>query len=420
MILNLFINTLSCTISNIIIFDFFERFFKRKFTCSIVFPFIALTALQITINMFQNTELNYLGTFIFFITISNFLYSSDRNNIYIISFLTICILILIETFALIFINTLFNIDISIPTKYGLCVCISLILTLLTYYLVIRIINSGQFKITKFTYIELLMIFINLISTFLVISIAEYSSNQKLLLSLLVISVSLLISNLYFIFVIDLKEKINQLNIKLELKKINEEFKHKSYINKLEEIEKQEKIFHDLKNHLNVLEMMYKEGDSLKANEYRDKIIDNLPKRERLISNEIVQIILNEQKNECQKNLISFDTHINKRITFSSIDEFDLVTLFSNTLTNAFEAAIESNEKYIKVYIEEINNFVVTKISNSYLNSIHIKNGIFRSTKNDHKGYGISNCIDIIEKYHGTYSITTEGEFIFQFALPITK
>lgn len=420
MILNLFINTISCTVSNIIVFDFFEKFFKRKYTYSIIFPFIALTTLQITINMFQNTELNYLGTFIFFISLSSFLYSSDKHNIYIISFLTICTLILIESFSLIFINTLFNIDMSIPTKYGLCVCISLILTLLAYYLVIRIIDSRQFKITKFTYIELLMIFLNLISTLLVISIAEYTSNQKLLVSLLIISVSLLISNIYFIFVIDLKEKINQLNIKLELKKINEEFKHKTYINKLEEIEKQEKIFHDLKNHLNVLEVLYKEGDNIKASEYRDKIINNLPKRERLISNEIVQIILNEQKIECQKNLISFDTHINKRITFSGIDEFDLVTLFSNILVNAFEAAIESNEKYIKVYIEEINNFVVTKISNSYLNSLYIKNGIFHTTKNGHEGYGISNCIDTIEKYYGTYSITTEGEFTFQFALPIIK
>ena len=104
MIFALFTNTLSCTVSNIIIFDFLERFFKRKYSCNIFIPFFLLTVFQISVNMLQSTELNYLYTFAFFFIISRFLYYDEKYNIYLISFLVICGLMLIESFVVIFLK----------------------------------------------------------------------------------------------------------------------------------------------------------------------------------------------------------------------------------------------------------------------------------------------------------------------------
>lgn len=418
MILTLFINTLSCTVSNIIVFDFLERFFKRKYSCNILIPFLFLTTFQISINMLQNTELNYLYTFIFFFIISKFLYYDEKYNIYLVSFLVICGLMLIETLAFIFINALFKNMISNVFLYGMQVVLVLVLTLLAYYILIKLITKNRININKFSFIEVLMVLLNLLGTFTIVDIASNTGDKKVLFSLLLISICFLVSNIYFIFVIDLKDKIQQLNTKLELKRNFEEVKYKSYIHRLEEIEKEEKYFHDLKNHLSALHYYYQSNQISNAQNYLNKIIDNIPITRRIIENDIVQVILNEHQEDCLQHNIKLTTHINKNLSFDNIDEYDLVTLFTNVLTNAFEAALESEEKVIDIHIDKVNNFTVIKVSNSYNNNIEIKDNIYKSTKKGHKGYGISNSIEAIQKYMGTYSIQYDDNvFIFQFMLP---
>ena len=92
----------------------------------------------------------------------------------------------------------------------------------------------------------------------------------------------------------------------------------------------------------------------------------------------------------------------------SIDSRDLVLLFSNLLSNAFEAAKEASDKYVTVKINSKENGLFMSIKNSY--RIEIKrslNGDFITSKADKENHGIGVRIikNVIAKYNGKVELS---------------
>ncbi len=92
---------------------------------------------------------------------------------------------------------------------------------------------------------------------------------------------------------------------------------------------------------------------------------------------------------------------------------DICTLFSNLITNAFEAAEKSKDKKVHMEIRMVNDEYYIKIVNSYFKKSLDKNSFFETEKGDKEnhGIGIGNIKRIIKKYDGILDYEIEAEEI---------
>ena len=104
-----------------------------------------------------------------------------------------------------------------------------------------------------------------------------------------------------------------------------------------------------RSHMTLLNDFLQDEEFERAKEYIHKIYGELDKVGKVISvnNGIVNAILNRYSSETDKEGVSL--HIKGQLPEECyIDAFDLCTIFSNLLSNAFEAAKKSEEKCIEV------------------------------------------------------------------------
>jgi len=99
----------------------------------------------------------------------------------------------------------------------------------------------------------------------------------------------------------------------------------------------------------------------------------------------------------------------------SMDERDLVSLFSNLLNNAFEAANKASDKYVAVKVDEKKKGLFIVVKNSYHGEIVEKlDGDFMTTKDDKEnhGFGVRIIKNVVEKYGGKVKFSySDGEFV---------
>jgi len=106
------------------------------------------------------------------------------------------------------------------------------------------------------------------------------------------------------------------------------------------------------------------------------------------------------------------TWIGKIPHYIGIDNRDMVLLFSNLLSNAFEAAKESSDKYVIVKVNGKETGLFMSVKNSYQNEVKKSlNGGFVTSKADKENHGIGTRIikNVIEKYDGEIEFVHSGD-----------
>lgn len=103
-----------------------------------------------------------------------------------------------------------------------------------------------------------------------------------------------------------------------------------------------------------------------------------------------------------------DLQINIReAVLNFLSDYDITSLFDNLLENAIEAAEISEEKYIdfSIYLRN-ENFMIIKVSNSFLIKPKIIDGLLTSSKKSGKyhGIGVSSIKRTVSKHNGTINI----------------
>lgn len=166
-----------------------------------------------------------------------------------------------------------------------------------------------------------------------------------------------------------------------------------------------RLNHDIKHHIICLKEL---NNSSKVRKY----IESLEKKfERTnlqfrTGNEILDIILVENKRKCLDKGIQFST----RLDFSAcnfIENIDVCTIFSNILDNAYEAASNAvGIKRVNLNGSVINGHFVFKCTNSKSNKILEKNSKIITSKKDKKehGIGLRSIHKTLEKYNASISI----------------
>lgn len=234
-------------------------------------------------------------------------------------------------------------------------------------------------------------------------------------------VSIIFLNIFIIGIFEKVSKNNEMKNKISLYEQKNNMQYK-YYNELEtKILSSRKIIHDIKNHMQTIEALYKESEKDKAKKYVDDIyvlLDSFAEK-RYSRNSVLNIIMNDKSTKAKQLDISIDSKI-ADVNLDMISDIDITTIFSNILDNAIEELENYNdEKIINLRVDKFNNFLVINISNK-INNMPIKaEKLFKSTKKNHEGLGLGNVEFVVKKYNGNMKTSFDrGVFKLNIVIPL--
>ena len=120
-------------------------------------------------------------------------------------------------------------------------------------------------------------------------------------------------------------------------------------------------------------------------------------------NIITDAVFNQYKELCDEADIEFEISGKLPENFS-MAETDLCVLFSNLMSNAYEAAVQCDKdsRIVRTQIRNNDDDVFIKVSNSVKGEVEFKNGLPVTDKLDRKnhGFGVENILEVIERNGG--------------------
>lgn len=265
--------------------------------------------------------------------------------------------------------------------------------------------SGQHE-----HVVLLLIFIPLASCFMVFILLKvndiYALSDGMTAAVTLNAVFLLVVNL-IVFGMDLyNQKKNAEFTEMQLLLQKEANSAEYYQMLFSQSENQNILIHDIKKHLQSIELLNKarEHDKIEAYIRQLMLSSDLKESARLCSHEMLNTILCRYKRQCDNNQIAFHVDIRHGI-IDFIADSDLSSLFGNLLDNALEAALGIPEAYIEVNaVRKIKTpfIVITVINSSRKNPFEDSHNSLITSKTDQRrhGFGIKSIKKTVNKYHG--------------------
>ena len=224
-----------------------------------------------------------------------------------------------------------------------------------------------------------------------------------------ISVSLgilLFANAYTISVYSNIETVGGEALSVKLAEQRDEFDAEYYKMLQEQYDRQRILVHDVKNHMQIINNLAAEGKNNEIQKYIEEwgFDKGLQRQARYCDNGILNIIVNQLAEDCEENGISLFCDIREQ-SVSFIDDIDISPLFGNLLSNAFEAAKESEEKIIEldVQFKPTQKMTIVRVMNSCQEPPQKDSeGLLITNKKDKEkhGYGQKSIIRIVNKYNG--------------------
>lgn len=175
---------------------------------------------------------------------------------------------------------------------------------------------------------------------------------------------------------------------------------------LSQTENQNILIHDLKKHLQSIELLNEKQDSEKISAYIHHLLDSSDLKEsaRICDNEILNAILCRYQRQCYEKQIHFITDIRSEV-LQNMQHHDLTALFCNLLDNAMEAAELIPDSYIEITVQkkEPSPFVVIVVINSCRCEPDYDNNhlpISRKPDRFRHGYGLKSIKKVVKRFHG--------------------
>ncbi len=185
-----------------------------------------------------------------------------------------------------------------------------------------------------------------------------------------------------------------------------------YKNLKSQMEEARRARHDLRHSVNVLQAYLNDQRVEELNTYIRQYLDSLPTDStRLYSDDYtLNALLSTYEEKARKYGIRFQTSIQLEGSIP-LPEPDKVVLIGNLLENALEACQRQNsrEAYITFAVQREKNAIVILEDNSYDGVMKAQGSVFQSSKEDHKGIGVSSIQKIVEKYHGIVKFTHDEQ-----------
>lgn len=207
------------------------------------------------------------------------------------------------------------------------------------------------------------------------------------------------------------------DINLKLLKAQED-----YYNMLLKKEDETKAFrHDIQNHIYCMNTLFKDHKYDELGEYLSKMNTSLNELKSTINtgNKLVNAIVNDAIGKYNNINLKWIGLLPENILISSMD---LCTVFSNILSNAFEAAEKCEQKNVEVSVKILESNLFITVTNNIKSHPRIIKGDYISTKTTGgHGYGLKNINKCLEKNNGSFELFFEegiciAEIIFSNAI----
>lgn len=192
--------------------------------------------------------------------------------------------------------------------------------------------------------------------------------------------------------------------KMQIAQLQQQFAY--YQEKMKDEERIRSIYHDLKNHLLVMENRQNTEETRQmAETLRSQIADY----EDYVhtGNEFLDIILKDKAAKAREKQIDFSAMVD----FHGIDfmePLDISTIFGNAIDNAIEASenLPEYKRLITVKAERVRDMLLITIENNTQPGNHLTEGTTKKDRFVH-GFGIPNIKKAVEKYGGQCSFQQE-------------
>ncbi len=278
----------------------------------------------------------------------------------------------------------------------------------------RLFRNFQYETTLKDFILIFVSYIFLIIVFLddiTIKSGNYNLEHHIMSSVLAIifTVQLLYMKNY-----TLLKKAEQQE-QFTIKRMNEQF---CYYREKEEDEKRVRaLYHDMKNHLLILERQNSDETKQMAADLRRQISDY----EDYIhtGNDFLDVIIRDKVKRAKEQRIDFLAMIH----FDAgdfIEPMDISAIFGNALDNAIEASVKlpPEQRLITVKAGRIQDVLMIVFENYAV--MGKMNGTSKEDELLH-GFGIPNIRKAVEKYHGECVIRQEnGKFVMKNIIPLPE
>lgn len=209
----------------------------------------------------------------------------------------------------------------------------------------------------------------------------------------------------------LEQKISQIQIRNQLK---------MYDALSQSYERQKRNAHEFKNKILCIRELSEQHEDERLKKYLHDILGKIEDEEEVFDTNhvVVNAIVNSKYREAKSKGIRFFFKFNDLSSLWLTDD-DLIILLSNLINNAIESSEQCEHKEIKLKIQSGDDFVLS-IQNTSPQKAMLSNGKYISSKQDKEehGIGITNIIEVIEKYDGIFHIKNEEkQFLFSIIIP---
>jgi len=178
------------------------------------------------------------------------------------------------------------------------------------------------------------------------------------------------------------------------------------------IEETREARHDMRHHISALQNLAARQEWEKLSDYLTEVWKSIPNADlNLCDNAALDGVASHYGLLCRKYHIpvSFEMDLPRDLP---VPEIDLCLILSNLLENALEASLKTpaDRRYIKAQAYLHSRCVVLlTVENTFLGTVHEKNGVFQSSKRSGEGIGIQSVRRIAEKNGGCCRFIYEND-----------
>lgn len=410
-------------IEALILLQYTSNFFTARYKKYVEIPFLLLGYIILYfISFTDNYILNAIAFFVINFIFISIMYQCQLQTAFFHASITTIVMCTSELMVFNIISHYIP-DFFADNTFLFNLVILTVFSKLLYFIIVYILSHFLQTDRNTTFSEnrntILLSIVPVSTVFVLLTLTNVSTSPSISLSLdwmLCVSSFLMLGLNIFIFAFHhYIQKENTKRIELELL-LQKEFDSAEYYKMLlQQTENQKILIHDIKKHLQAIEILNNSHDHEKIASYIHYLIhsSSLQNNYCLCDNKILNAILSQYKNQCSNKHIDFLVDV-RRKTLDFLLSNDITALFYNLLDNALEAAEKTADAYIELSVSHKQNtpYTIIAIANSCRQDpFDSKTAglLARKTDKRHHGYGLKSIQKIVKKYHGNMTMYYEKE-----------
>lgn len=284
--------------------------------------------------------------------------------------------------------------------------------MLLYYLILKrlFVNNETSRIpaSQYTIYTIITAYV-LVNIGEILFLINHELSDKDYLFLMVDAAFIIFINLYLFHLLDAFAENKDLKYKITLYERQAKSNYDYYAKQVENHRKALAVIHDVRKHMRIVDEYEKLGAQIEkeayANSFEEMVSPLLIKQ--YCSNAILNIIINDKQEECEKKGITFQVDISE-VSIDFMEPIDITTIFGNILDNAVEACEKVIDKQIHLKIYPFRGLIYVQLSNTFVGEvIWNANGRPLSQKGEQHGIGLENVEKVLQSYNGNIEFSVE-------------